>query len=224
MLQNTGAFLRQRYNTDVNVVAEPFFPSEKYDVDVSSTHWTNVYHTLQIAEAFLRGLFPDTTFYYPAVHTIPEQMDTLLRSENLCSPVVDALFKRKELLAIAADAHYDGYCSSKKNRCKCARKLGDIAASYQADGRLNNFPLLKANLEKWRSVTAHYYLLKHGYNTSDEVHLRMGSQGQSLAQELLSNARAVMTGTSSFKLYHKVDTRPHSVHWLPHSVITPLLQ
>ncbi|KAH9582251.1 hypothetical protein LSM04_008413 [Trypanosoma melophagium] len=216
MLINAGTFLREHYNSDP---ANQFFPSESYDLDVAYTRSTDVLRTLQSAEGLLRGLFPNMSAFFPAVHTVDRGTDWLLRSEiapyvqafyrldkqwkrNACNPMVDSLIDFATLQSVAKEAFSEGYCANQEERCDCAAQLFDIGAALDADGRISAFPLLKANLEKLSALVQFYLLSEFGYNASSDRDVKMGSQGQNFVQQVLSNAQLHMQGQSTYKLYH----------------------
>ncbi|ORC92911.1 membrane-bound acid phosphatase 2 [Trypanosoma theileri] len=216
MTINAGSFLREHYNSDP---ANPFFPSESYDLDVSYTRSTDVLRTLQSAEGLLRGLFPNMSAFFPAVHTVDSGTDWLLISDvipynnvfggldkqwkrNVCNPMVDTLIDFATLQNVAKEALSEGYCANAEDRCDCASQLFDIGNALDADGRISTFPLLKANLEKLRAFVQFEFLSKFGYNASNERDVKMGSQGQNFVQQVLSNAQLHMQGKSTYKLYH----------------------
>ncbi|EAN98050.1 membrane-bound acid phosphatase 2, putative [Trypanosoma cruzi] len=216
MLIKVGTFLRERYNSDPT---NPFFPSESYDVEVSYTRSTDVPRTLQSAVGLLYGLFPNRSAAFPVIHTVIRGTDWLLNGglspfatvfyllddawkRDVGNKEVDKIIDFSTLQAIAKEAFSEGYCADPANRWDCAYVLFDIGAALQADGRIESLKLLKANLERLRSFSRFYYSSQYAYNSSDEQHVRMGSQGQNLAQQLLANAELHMQGKANYKLYH----------------------
>ncbi|GET88787.1 membrane-bound acid phosphatase 2 [Leishmania tarentolae] len=220
MLRKTGAFLRSRYNTDASVVSEPMFPSEDYDLDVAYSRSTDVLRTLQSAESFLSGFFPKLTSLYPAIHTVPEKDDYLLYTNYVpqfqfywsldmagvravCNPVIDRNFPDfNTLTAIGQEVYSEGYCSNFTRRTDCAFTLFDIAVAKEAIGELDNYPKLKANLDRLSQVAREHFARQYVYNRSDTRCFRQGSSGQPILQEFVKNIAAAMAGTSKYKLYH----------------------
>ncbi|CAJ1025966.1 membrane-bound acid phosphatase 2 [Leishmania guyanensis] len=220
MLGKTGAFLRSRYNTDASVVSEPMFPSEDYDLDVAYSRSTDVPRTLQSAESFLRGFFPNLTSLYPAIHTVPEEDDYLLYTNYVpqfqfywsldmagvravCNPVVDWNFPDfHTLTAMAQEVHSEGYCSNFTRRTDCAFVLFDIAVAKKPIGELDNYPLLKANLDGLSQVAREHFARQYVYNRSDIRCFQQGSSGQPILQEFVKNIGEAMAGSSRYKLYH----------------------
>ncbi|CAC9489963.1 membrane-bound acid phosphatase 2 [Leishmania infantum JPCM5] len=220
MLSKTGAFLRSRYNTDSSVVSEPMFPSEDYDLDVAYSRSTDVLRTLQSAESFLRGFFPNLTSLYPAIHTVPEQDDYILYTNYVpqfqfywsldmagvravCNPVVDRNFPDfNTLTTIAQEVYSEGYCSDFTRRTDCAFTLFDIAVSKEAIGELDNYPKLKTNRDRLSQVAREHFARQYVYNRSDTRCFQQGSSGQPILQEFVKNIGAAMAGTSRYKLYH----------------------
>ncbi|KAK7196023.1 membrane-bound acid phosphatase 2 [Novymonas esmeraldas] len=220
MLGKTGAFLRSRYNTDASVVSEPMFPSESYDLDVAYSRSTDVLRTLQSAESFLRGFFPNLTSLYPAIHTAPELDDYLLYTNfmpqyeffynldkpsvrGVCNPVTNRNFPDfGTLTEIAREVYSEGYCSVFTTRSDCARKLFDIASAVDALGELENYPLLKANKDALGQVARELFARQYAYNRSDTRCYQQGSAGQPILQEFVRNINATIAGSRTFKLYH----------------------
>lgn len=220
MLLNVGAFLRNRYNSDSSVVSEAMFPSVNYDLDVAYSRSTDVLRTLQSAEAFLRGFFPNLTSLYPAIHTTPEQDDYLLFTNyvpqyqffynldkpsvrGVCNPVTDRNFQNlNTLLDIAREVYSEAYCSNYELRSDCARKLFDIAAAYESIGVLGNYPLLNASRNALAQVARALFANQYAYNQSDSRCLQQGSAGQPILQEFVKNIDTTIAKTSKFKLFH----------------------
>ncbi|CAD2214393.1 membrane-bound acid phosphatase precursor [Angomonas deanei] len=219
MLVNTGRFLRTRYTTDDTVVdpSSPFLTQESYNLTVSYTRSTDVLRTLQSADALLRGLFPNMSAYYPVVHTIEASTDSLLRSDAVpaitakrkyglpeeraaCDSVVDHYFTSEQLVRVASEVHYDGYCSNWTNRLKCAKTLCDIAHAYESTGEIAQYPLLKENLDKVCAVLVCSSRHLFSYDSTDALQREQGSGGQALAQELLLNVHKHLNQSSPFQV------------------------
>ncbi|RNF01141.1 putative membrane-bound acid phosphatase 2 [Trypanosoma rangeli] len=216
MLLKAGEFLREHYNSNT---AKPFFSSENYDPSVSYSRSTDVPRTLQSAAAFLYGLFPNRSTAFPVIHTVNKTTDWLLRTDvipytrvfylldnlwkrEVGSPKVDEIIDLPTLQAVAGEAFSEEACANPAKRSDCAFKLFDIGAALEAVGRIEKFPLLKANLEKLRSFAEFYFRTEYSYNKSDEERRKLGSCGQLLMQQLLANAQLHMLGKSTYKLYH----------------------
>ncbi|KPI82548.1 membrane-bound acid phosphatase 2 (MBAP2), partial [Leptomonas seymouri] len=185
MLNNTGIFLRSRYNDDTTVVSEPMFPSKDYDLDIAYSRSTDVLRTLQSAEAFLRGFFPNLSALFPAVHTVHEEDDFLLypnyapqyeifynidkpRVRSVCNPVTDKNFPDfKKLTEIGKEVYSERYCSDYETRSDCARKLFDIAAAMDSVGELDPYPLLKKNKDALGESARVLFEKEYAYNRSD---------------------------------------------------------
>ncbi|CAD2214394.1 Histidine phosphatase superfamily (branch 2), putative [Angomonas deanei] len=219
MLVNTGRFLRTRYTTDDTVVdpSSPFLTQESYNLTVSYTRSTDVLRTLQSADALLRGLFPNMTAYYPAVHTVMNKDDSLLNSATIpalnakyhygdpeeraaCDSVVDHYFTPELLVRVASEVHYDGYCSNWTNRVKCVKTLCDIAQAYEPTGELQQHPLLNEHYFSLCAtlVCSSRYLFS--YDSTDALQREQGSGGQALAQELLLNVHKHLNQSSPFQV------------------------
>ncbi|KEG06074.1 putative membrane-bound acid phosphatase 2 [Trypanosoma grayi] len=159
------------------------------------------------------------TAFFPAVHTVDASVDWLLQNEvipharlfrhidrewelEVCNPKVDTIIDFPTLQAISREVYSEGYCADMENRCRCVQTLFDIGNAMAADGRIVNFPSLSANLGNVNSFMAFFFSFQYGYNVSNEVHRKMGSEGQPLMQQMLANAQLHMQGKSAYKLYH----------------------
>nr|CCC95847.1 unnamed protein product [Trypanosoma congolense IL3000] len=216
MLINAGKFLRAHYTEGPY---GSFFPSESYNLSVSYTESTDVLRTIQSAEALLSGLFPNKTLFFPAVHTASDEASVLSRGfsapytraflkldtewwRRVCNPRADTILGYKTLLSISREVFSEGFCANPLKICECAQGLYDIGAAMNASGRIVDYPLLQKYLKQLREVEVFVTRMWFRYNASDKTHVNMGSLGQDLAQQILSNAKSYMSGSSSFKLYH----------------------
>lgn len=224
MLNKTGSFLRSRYNSDTSVVTEPMFPSTSYDLDVAYSRSTDALRTLQSAEAFLRGFFPNLTSLYPAIHTVPEKDDYLLYTNyapqyqffynldkpsvrGVCNPVTDKNFPNFSMLTeIGKEVYSERYCSRFDRRCNCAFSLFDIAMQVEALGEIDNYPLLKASRDALADIARTHYSRQYRYNRSDTRCLQQGSSGQPIVQQFVTNINTAInakrSNTSTYKLFH----------------------
>ncbi|EAN78121.1 membrane-bound acid phosphatase 1 precursor [Trypanosoma equiperdum] len=216
MLVNAGEFLRNHYNSNAS---EPFFPEESYNSCVTYSRSTDVPRTLQSAGCLLRGMFPNASEFFPAIHTADVSTDWLLRYDvipqayafshldehwwrNVCNPKLDTLIDTNTLLSVSREVFSEGFCADPQNRCHCAATLFDIGVAMQSDGRIDKHPLLRENLGRLRDIKFFEDSHRFVYNASDRTHAKMGSLGQHLAQEILKNAENHMNGLTSYKLYH----------------------
>ncbi|CAJ1038036.1 putative membrane-bound acid phosphatase 2 [Leishmania braziliensis MHOM/BR/75/M2904] len=220
MLLKVGGFLRSRYNSDPSVVSSPMFESPNYNLDVAYSRSTDVLRTLQSAEAFLRGFFPNMDSLYAAIHTVPESADVLLNSNTqpwlkffysnnkrllreVCNPRTDELFPDwREITKIGAEIYQEGFCSDYETRSDCARTLFDIGAAKKAVGELSQYPLLEANFEKLKSITTVLFDYEYHYNHSDPLMFKQGGRGQPFAQQMVTNMEGVMAGSNTYRLMH----------------------
>ncbi|KPA81210.1 membrane-bound acid phosphatase precursor [Leptomonas pyrrhocoris] len=232
MLLNFGKFLRHRYTEDASVVSEPYFPYDSYNLSISYTRSTDVLRTLQSANALLRGLFPDSSAYFPAVHTVENHEDVLLHSSmvplirarynyaqqevrDVCDPVLDKRMSFETLQATAAEVHSQDFCSNYTLRSACAETLCDIAHAYESTGQLDSTPLLRQHLDDVCAVTATSSYFYFSYNKSDPVHQKQGGPYYHLTKTLVRNMHLHLHHKTAppFKLYE------YSAH---DSTISPL--
>ncbi|KAL7695037.1 membrane-bound acid phosphatase 2 [Lotmaria passim] len=220
MLLNVGAYLRNRYNNDRTVVNVPLFPSPNYDLDVSYSRSTDVLRTLQSAEIFLRGFFPNTSNLYAAVHTVEDDTDMLLNSNaqpwlkffysynkpllrTVCNPLTDKLYPDwTEITTLGKEIFLESYCSDYTTRSDCVRLLFDIAAAKMAVGELDQYPLLKANFAKIQNITRVLFAYEYHYNRSDSLMFKQGGRGQPFLKQLVANMDNQIAGTNKYKLMH----------------------
>jgi hypothetical protein len=220
MLVNFGKFLRHRYTEDASVVSEPYFPYESYNLSISYTRSTDVLRTLQSADGLLRGLFPNSSAYFPAVHTVDNLEDAMLHSSlvpiirarynygaqevrDACDPILDKRMSFETLQATAAEVHSQGFCANYTLRSACAELLCDIAHAYQSTGKLDTTPLLRQHLDDVCAVTAtssHFYF---SYNKSSPVHQKQGAPYYHLTKILLNNMKLHQNRATAppYKLY-----------------------
>ncbi|KAK7195028.1 membrane-bound acid phosphatase [Novymonas esmeraldas] len=218
MMRNVGAFLRDRYNNDATVVDAPFLPSQDYDLDVVSSRSTDVLRTLQSAELFLAGMFPNASRLVPAIHTVPTSQDLLLypiaqpwvglywgyagaAQMARMNPVVDAIFPDwTELKQLGAVLWSEGYCSDYAKRLSCAQMLFDIAAAKSSTGEL---PAAAAPYySKLLDITAEWYRHLWYYNASDAFSVAQGGRGLPFLQQVLKNIDDTIAGRNTFKVMH----------------------
>lgn len=219
MVENLGVFIRNRYN-DLNISATPFFPSEAYNLSRVLSRSTDIQRTLQSSAGVLRGIFPNLTEFYPAIHTVPFDSDWLLNSgvipeiharhsfgrarrNETCAKVAEAL--PAVIYAAAAEVHSESFCEE-KDKVTCAFQLCDIGQAYKATGVLSQYPNLEAHLALICKVVVCSNTYYFNYNPA------MGSFGQPLAQELLQNIRTYITNPS----YRLIEYSGHD------TTITPL--
>ncbi|GET93334.1 membrane-bound acid phosphatase precursor [Leishmania tarentolae] len=232
MLVNFGKYLRHRYTEDLSVVSEPYFPYSWYNLSISYTRSTDVLRTLQSADGLLRGLFPNNSAFFPAIHTMDGADDMLLRSSavpmlrarlnyakqellTVCDQVLDRLMSFDQLQAVAAEVHSQGYCVNYTLRSRCAERLCDIGLAYEPTGRLESVPLLRRHLDDVCAVTAMSTHFSFAYNASNPVHQKQGAPFYHLAKQLVSNMLAHQQRETAppYKLYE------YSTH---DSTISPL--
>ncbi|KAK7197873.1 membrane-bound acid phosphatase [Novymonas esmeraldas] len=218
MMRNVGAFLRDRYNNDATVVDTPFLPSQDYDLDVVSSRSTDVLRTLQSANRFLDGMFPNASRLVPAVHTAPIGTDVMLlpyrmpavvlywryavaRQQARLNPILDAIFPDwTELKQVGAVLWSEGYCSDYKSRLDCAKRLYDIAAAKRSIGEL---PAASGPYyDKLREIIAEWHRQLWYYNTSDPFCVAQGGRGLPFLQQLLTNIDDNIAGRNTFKVMH----------------------
>ncbi|CAG9583789.1 membrane-bound acid phosphatase precursor [Leishmania major strain Friedlin] len=220
MLVNLGEYLRHRYTEDRSVVSTPYFPYSWYNLSISYTRSTDVLRTLQSANGLLRGLFPNNSDFFPAIHTVGSEGDVLLHSSMVpmirarfnyakqerraaCDQVLDRLMSFDQLQAVAAEVHSQGFCANYTLRSRCAERLCDIGRAYESTGRLGSLPLLNRHLEDVCAVTAMSSHFCFAYNASNPVHQKQGAPFYHLAKLLVSNMLAHQQRETAppYKLY-----------------------
>ncbi|CAJ1036312.1 hypothetical protein, conserved [Leishmania lindenbergi] len=221
MLENFGKYLRYRYTEDPEVVLEPYFSQESYNLSVSYSRSTDVLRTLQSANGMLRGLFPSIPDFYPAIHTLRADDDVLLQSSavpilrarykyadqerrNVCDPVLDSRMSFDQLQAVAAEVYSQKFCANYTLRSRCAMRLCDIALAYQSTGQLLSFPLLGQHLDDVCAVMAAGYHFSFAYNASNPIHKEQGASFFTLANQMVKNMKMHLNKATAppYKLYH----------------------
>ncbi|KAG5489080.1 hypothetical protein JIQ42_00702 [Leishmania sp. Namibia] len=215
MVRAIGEFARERYNNP-EFVESPLFPFTRYNSSVVYTRSTHTQRTIQSATAFLRGLFSDD-YFYPVVYSQNKTTDMLLNTDPVPSvmgrysldkptlyatlnPVVDAHLTWNAIQAAAKDAWIEGLCTDHSARVDCVLNLYDVAAAFEAAGRLDSATKLKAAYPGLIEVNAACYKYVFGWNDMNELDRTQGSASQNLAQTMLANINAHRLWPS-YKMY-----------------------
>nr|CAJ2482300.1 unnamed protein product [Leishmania braziliensis] len=215
MVRAIGKFARSRYN-DPSLVESPLFPSTRYNSSVVYTRSTDTQRTIQSATAFLHGLFEDD-YFFPVVYSHNMTTDTLLSTDTVPSvmgrswldspalsatlnPVVDAHLTWDAIQAAAKDAWIEGLCADPNARADCVLNLYDVAAAFEASGRLDSTSDLKAAYPGLVEVNAAWYKYVFGWNDTDKLDRTQGTPSQNLAQTMLANMNAHRL-SPSYKLF-----------------------
>lgn len=232
MLLHTGSYLAARYNgSRPEISPAPFFATATYpsgttyDVREVYSRSTSLSRTLQSGAGLLKGLFPNASEYFPAIHTVEFMQDELLLVDVIptyhiyqslqmpqlsqrLAEFAEPMFPQAAFSQMAQDFHMEGLCSDAGNYITCILGMQDIAATYNSLGVLNAISTTAAQyfeqLNLCRRTWNSYFF---PFNASDPVQRQRGSLGQNLAQRMLSNMRAAMkpandSATLGKKLMH----------------------
>jgi hypothetical protein len=240
MLLKQGDYLQARYNgsrPELYNGAQPYFASElypegtTYDVRYTYSRSTDLTRTLQSASGLLKGLFPNASEYYPAINTVAFLQDELLLIDvspsyhiyqQLNTPVLFARLKAflntqfppGIIHNISVELGVEGYCSHDDTLIPCVLAMQDIAASRNAEGRLEAFPttsLYYTQLNNCRRTWNSYYF---PFNLSNPVDAARGSLGQNIVQRMLQNMQSALEAASATD---KKDTFPYKLmHYSAH--------
>ncbi|KAG5500598.1 hypothetical protein JKF63_03693 [Porcisia hertigi] len=218
MMRNVGSFLRKRYTTDLTVVDEPFLPSQGYDLDVVASRSTDVLRTLQSAELFLAGMFPDTSRLIPAIHTVPTDEDMMLFTFSQpwvdlyamhaeaaqvarMNPVVDRYFPDWAVLRDLGKVLWsEDYCSDYARRMMCVVTLFDIAAAKRSVGELP--AAAAARYDDLHAIVAAWFRYMWYYDPSNTLSVQQGGRGQLFLQQVLTNIDDFVADRNKFKVMH----------------------
>nr|AAC79513.1 histidine secretory acid phosphatase [Leishmania donovani] len=205
MVRAIGEFARSRYN-DLSLVESPLFPSTQYNSSLVYTRSTHTQRTIQSATAFLRGLFQDD-YFYPVVYSRNRTTDMLLSTDAVPSvmgrswldnpalyaalnPVIDEHLSWDAIQSAAKDAWIEGLCTDFNARTSCVLYMYDVAAAFEAAGRLDNATNLKAVYPGLMEVNAAWFKYVFSWNHTSKLDLTQGSASQNLAQTMLANINA----------------------------------
>lgn len=200
MLASLGRTVRDWYGSDGNTVLPP-----AYDPYLVYTRSTSVTRTIQSADAFLRGAFPNLTDFYPAIENVHIADDHLLDTSAAWPSValhlenrgmfisemtayVNAHFTADELVRIGQETFQDILCPT--YAAYCALTGQDFAQAWRSQGILKPESFLATAIHRLDAVIETWNRLRFGYSKTNPFDLAIGSQGTLLAQEILSQAAA----------------------------------
>lgn len=213
MLVKLGEMLKRRY------AEQGYFAGDSYDPIAVYSQSTAIDRTMQSANGMLRGIFPKLDDFFPEIFSADTMTDNLLMSDSLPSlslqnvhtttqryaaltPLRKELFPSDDIIiAMADELSIGGFCRANEINL-CATKLYDIAACAEAEGKLDNYPLVKQNQ---RAVNRFYYAMFNGlfaYDPDSSLDQLRGSPGQPLAQEMIANMRQVAAGKMPYRFKH----------------------
>lgn len=219
MLRELGVTLRQRYQ---NLTNGRWFATDKYDPDSVYSRSTDVQRTLQSSAAFLWGLYPNASGYYPSIDTVDLGLDSLLVVNSnpsfqipyeLYLPTVYEGQVREYVLSrmstatlaqIGVELSLVDLCSS--SVATCALELQDVAASFEAIGTLPQYPTASANFAVLNDVRRFFNSLLYPYNASRPTDAARGSLGYSLASLMVQQIDNYPVGPWVLMEYSAHDT------------------
>lgn len=216
MLYAMGDHLRDRYN-DISIVDDYFFPEGIYDSSLVYSRSTGFQYTLQSAAAFLAGLFPEESLFYPVIYSANTTTDFLLLSSphpmamlkdkynedgeaKELNPVSDTYFTFTTLQKISEELYMSSVCTNEAYRGRCAKELYTVAAYMEASGKLTDKPQTAASMEGLEAVSAAWFDYMYNWNAMDVLMKTQGSVAQDLAQQLLANIHAHLV-SPSYKMF-----------------------
>lgn len=223
MLTQLGGFIRNRY------------PQQYVE---TSYNWSKVYsrstaknRTIQSSDSMLRGLFPNTTDFYPVIFGQELADDMLLLSDNWAAislrlsandlynaDIITA--KRKELfphdnisMDIARELHIEGFAES-MGMNYALLIAQDIATCYMATGSIlnGNYPTTQAHQTQLDALLFTFNTFRFAYNRSVDHWAISGSPAIQLATKLVDNMKAAISGD---ELHFMIEYSAHDTTLAP---------
>ena len=223
MLTQLGGLIRNRY------------PEQYVE---TSYNWSKVYsrstaknRTIQSSDSMLRGLFPNTTDFYPVIFGQELADDMLLLSDNWASISLrlsthdlynaDILTaKRMELFpddnisqAIVEELHIEGFAETMGMNYGLLLAQ-DIATCYMATGTIlnGNYPTTNAHQTQLDALLFTFNTFRFAYNRSVDHWAASGSPAIELATKLVDNMKAVISGD---ELHFMIEYSAHDTTLAP---------
>lgn len=223
MLRQVGTWARNRYmlSLDPTVSYLADFATRPYSSEYFNSRSTDLPRTLQSADAFLRGLFPNLTSFFPVVHTVSFWSDELLLVDalpafhlpdvidsqtnlNVLTPFVLEKIDNETLSQVGMELHLDSVCSGPTyNIAGCALEVQDVMASYASQtidngtSRLSLYPLSNGLLPMFQYFRWKWNTPLFSYNASRPTDRQRGSLGQNLANEIVASMIDKIFGNQS---------------------------
>jgi hypothetical protein len=206
-LTNEGKSMLESLGKTLGKWYAPSLPA-KYDPYVIHSRSTGITRTLQSSASFLRGLFPNMSSFYPAIHSRKIENELLMdpgdawpsigmRNEILrptwnarLADVALALFTEADLVRLGRETYQDSVCPT--YGIYCIMFAQDSAQSMRSAGTAS--PWLISQLPKLDSIISKLEEMMFPYNTSNYFDLMVGSQGQRLIRKIVGEAESLVTG------------------------------
>jgi hypothetical protein len=223
MLLQLGDLLHTRYTALLNF-------TDSYSQYVAYTRSTDLNRTVQSAAALLKGFFPNSSAYFPIVNTVTFATDLLLLVDAQMSFHIPALlnempgyslpdsfftmFTDSELRQMGRESFQEALCVlpsfNQTTIAACALTVQDVAAAWEATGRLPSAPTMLANFDKLNEMRRIHNTLLFVYDPSNPIMKSRGNLGYNLASTIAS------------KMYQQAGLSPRGFlntrffHWSAH--------
>ena len=221
MLTQVGAWARQRYieNIDPNI---GFMSSlNEYSPNYVASRSTNIARTLQSADGFIRGLYPNLTDFFPVISTVSFWEDTLLLVDALpafhlpatidrttlyetVAPYVLNKISKADLQRMGRELSLDGVCDVPNFYVtNCALQAQDVVAAYYSTGQITAYPFSATLRIQLNDIREYWNSFLFPYHKSDPVDKAHGSFGQNLAQEMIQSMLDKINNTQMLPFFLK---------------------
>jgi hypothetical protein len=232
MLVNVGAWIRNQFGTALGLPAA-------YSQYHSYSRSTDLDRTMQSAVGLLHGLYPDNASFFPVVNTVFFDTDELLlidaqMSYHIPVAINDApafalpasffeLFTPAELNAMGRETYQHALCSlpafDQAAYQQCVFRVQDIAASWNAEGRLSATatPTVLAKYANLSVARRDYNTQLYIYDASNEDQRNRGSTGYNLASRIVNQmyAAAGLLGAAAVPYQTLMEWSAHDTTYMP---------
>ena len=229
-LASLGTWIRTNYASLLPTDGPNLTVTESYSYQRVFSRSTDLPRTLQSSAAMLRGLFPNTTAFFPVVNTVRFLTDILclidaqmsfhlldvLGSFFVLDDAAMQLFTPPQLTAMGLEADIPSLCGIfPAQYVDCAGVLQDIAASAFSAGDLQSrYPQLWSQYDNLTAMRRYINQARFPFNATAPDQQQRGSYGQILAQRLMQNFDAVRNSVDENGQLNASATRifEYSVH------------
>lgn len=219
MLESLGGYMRTTY---------PTLFSGQYNPYTTYTRSTNLQRTLQSADSFLRGAFPNLTTFFPVIQTVPIAEDYMLdpydswpaaqirAAGSWSSDVESNLLAYATTMGLTTDDVLLGFQRETMQYVLCPTYVlycllsaQDLVESLYSRGLLVNssYPYLTAWMDPLNSLLGRYNALRFFYNSSDPFSRGMGALGLTLVTDMMQNIKSPQVHEAAVSL-----TTEYSAH------------
>lgn len=203
MLVQLGNFTKAQFAAELQLPAQ-------YDYNVVESHSSDVPRTIQSADSFLRGLFPDDVDdgFDPVIHTKPKDTDTMLIMDGVAAfqmrdwadpmrfftaldQFVLSTIPITALQQMGKEMSINANCSGASfSAGQCGVVSAYVAENLYAANTLEKISptAMKYYRPQLVNVIRQFGMLQYSYNISSPFSMNAGALGQDLANQILANA------------------------------------